>query len=394
MAVQERNTARRTAAEAHIILAESAEKDLDGESMQKYLQKVPEDLRTQPWEYMSKRLKSSSWEANMPGDELIRNIASHPKQPGVFLIETPDFKGLKSFTIATATFADFIKTEATPTRFVISGNGSRIAAWYRIKEQWRAIVHNCSDQSKVFDVHVPDLKESKQMSMSSDGRMLLLHYKSLKNESIARLVDTESQRVLWEQTAESFSMAEVLPHGKAVWLMSRGLLREIDLATGNVLREKSGKGNSLTASVAKPHRGYVISFWGQKAYSIHFEPAEELELRADGKLLNTPSGSSTNLGLFFTLSSKSDRSSVLQTWTPNGSKLHEVLCFGGTKGEWLLATDRTSDHIVIAKGSHLEGWRFRNPTPAKYKINVSAGAFAFLGTGSKIAFIFPSISLA
>ena len=386
IAVQERNAARRAAAEAHTVLAEAAEKDMDGETMQQFLQKVPEDLRAQPWAYMNNRLNSHLWEANMPVDDEIRQVVSHPKKPGVFIIETRNSPGLKSFDVATATFQDFLKTDGLPVGSAISNDGSRIAAWIKKTSHWKVLLYNSADQSTVCEIPVPECKEAKAISISSDGRRLLAGYVVSKNQQCVQIWDVDSQNMLWEQKAETLAMAALSPDGKRVWLILRNSLRELDATTGNVLREKV-RHTSIAAWSGAPGGDFLYAYgsWANTIYSLHFTPADEIEIRPDGKLLSLCHAA--NPGLLLTLSTKSDRCAVLQGWGFNGAKLLELFCLGGARGSWKLAVDQTSGDVMVAKGSRLVGWKINGPPISNKKVSSAYGALSFLGGGSKVASI-------
>ncbi len=233
---------------------------------------------------------------------------------------------------------------------------------------------------------MPECREIRPISMSSDGRKLLARYSTSRNQQFVQLWDVDSQKMAWEQKAEMFAMTAVSPDGKRVWLMFRNSLRELDTTTGNVLQEKARQ-SSLAASSGTPGADFSSAYvnWANTVYSVHFTPADETEIRPGGRILNMCYAA--NPGLLLTLSIKSNRCSVLQGWAPNGTKLQEMFCLGGARGSWELAIDQTSGDVLVAKGAHLEGWNINGRPISNKKVSASSGAFSFFGDSSKVALI-------
>ena len=238
-ALEEKEVARRLSAKAQISLAETAEKDEDGEGMRAALDAIDPDLRDQFWRYLDQRLDTSvlTYEAK---DSPFLKVLPHPKNNNTFV--TIQANGwVRSLEVASGKISDICNIGVGDTRaFAISSDGRMLARASRGEGLVSVIVWRLADGEKLLTI--PDAIKSVvnlALSFSPDGKRLLLNASDPDNKTdfALRLWDLATGEVVWSKEPCGLLVAEFSDDGKRVCLLSKndGVL-DLEAETGKVSR--------------------------------------------------------------------------------------------------------------------------------------------------------------
>ncbi|NBV87861.1 MAG: hypothetical protein EBS01_16670, partial [Verrucomicrobia bacterium] len=175
-AIAQRETARAAAAKAQIALAEAAERDLNGEDMEKALLQVPEDLRNQNWEYLHKKLHSESLivdaDPKTPWSQLLPN----PAQPGK-LVAVMTGQRIGEIDLETGNFTEWFNKKGKPVgEAALFLDAKRIVLYvnegYGAKK--RIEILSLPDGATLAQWELPNNFVVKQMMFSPDQKLLFV----------------------------------------------------------------------------------------------------------------------------------------------------------------------------------------------------------------------------
>ena len=397
-AIQEKEHARRTAAQAHIALSEAAERELDGEEIQRTLAEVPKDLRDQKWNYLNGKLESADITATAKNDSPWTTLVPHPQKPGVLVtLQADGWVRTLDLKKQGGAIEDLFKCD--PKNLVgdllaLSSDASKVAM---LRHEKAASIITAShieilqvpSGKKLTDIKVAPSGQF-QLSFSPDGLHLLCLYRhsegSLQRFQMRNVLTGELE---WERDDETTAVtAEFTSDSKKLRIFSNknGLL-DLDAKTGDTLNSKSKipwpavwGTNSLGALIplytATQDWGGLITYTSSPSKFLRkFDAAtgkilfenRTLDLRAMGLL--------PDAALLATLSQRSDRCVVLQYWhSATGLLVKSIPILGNLKGGWKLAVQPKSGDVAVINGTKLWAWNFRASKPEK---SIAAGARSF-----------------
>jgi WD40 repeat protein len=204
---------RRALAAAQLALAEAAYREHDGPAMQTALAAVPADLRDGTWRYLLEQADTSLARVST-GSDIIRGVAAHPTQPGVFAVtdSTHRVTLLEARTgVRLLQFEIGLKKDKPGTTYTLafSPDGERLAVGKSKPADTGGIaIHNVRDGSKVL---AWDTAVVARLQFSPDGRRLLQSGESLQ------LWNAASGERLWTFTQNKSSvLGHITPDGQHV----------------------------------------------------------------------------------------------------------------------------------------------------------------------------------
>ncbi len=407
-AIRERERERQTAANVYIALAEAAERDLDGEEMQRTLAEVPEDLRAQKWHYLNSKLESADNMVSAKGGLPWTALVPHPRQPGVLVtLQSNGWVRTLNLQKPGGAIEDLFQCDIkglVSELLVLSEDGTK-AAMVRherlekgLKSTHIEIVQIPSGE-KITDISLPYSWQSQLRFRPHANELLCLYSDAETGVQHVELRNTQSGKLEWQVNDESPSVtAEFSADGKKVRLYSdKNGLRDLDAGNGAVLNTKSDIPWAYTVGRNSP--GALVPLYvptqdweGIIAYTtvpsrflrkfdaltgkVLFEN-RTMEIRS---MVMLPSAS-----LVATLAQRSDRCVVLQYWNSStGLTVKSVPLLGNLKGGWKLAAHPASGDVAVINGTKLRSWNFQISKPVT-SLEATARSFEFLGEPGLVA---------
>lgn len=400
-ALEEKQRARETATVAHIALAEAAERDSDGEEMQRILAEVPEDLRDQKWEYLSKKLNSSDLNVVAKDGLPWMAITPDPKNPGKFITLQPN-GWIRSLDLKNGHIADLWKVNATGMVDVlaVSKDGSKLALVHNSREvkrvqSSRIEVFEISTQKRLCEITLPP-SGAFRLLFSPDGTSILCESRTADQGSQRfQMWAVPSGQLLWERNPSGTLLGEFSEDGKAIRLLSdrEGVL-ELDARSGQLIRSLakvpfpagsvSSTANWLFA--ASPNWTGTFIFQNSPAKFLRkFDPVTG-KLMFENRMLEAKGlGYLQGTGTLVSLAARSDRCVLLQYWHgQSGMLLKTIPILGGLKGGWKLAVHPNTDDVAVINGNSLRVWHFNFSKPEQTFTSIGS-QFAFLSTPGRLA---------
>ncbi|RFC46278.1 MAG: pTyr [Verrucomicrobia bacterium] len=408
-AAKERENARGKAAEANLALVEAAERDLDGEEMQRRLAEVPKDLRDQKWEYLNAKLESAEVSAEAKDNSHWTAMVQHPQKPGVLVtlqangwVRTLDLKkqggGIE----------DLCRVDTTNLNDVLalSRDGSKAAVLRHQKDKGVVKaslieVVQLAGGKKIAELKLPPVRVM-QLTFSADGASLLCVYKTQSEEVWHVEMRNFQNAVQWERANEFGVWAEISEKGEAVHMYSertgteRNGILILDAKTGALQRTLARPGvwgPFLMSASAQLSSTFVAKVDCTSVVGIH--PSGRFLRRyetATGKLIfeNRVQGVNTiaalpDSGIIVTLGQRSDRCVVLQYWHQDtGLLVKSMPLLGNMKGGWRLVVHPKTGDVAVVNGKKLRAWNFQPSKPVTTLMSQSRG-FDFLGEPWRLA---------
>jgi len=407
-AAEERENARHKAAEANLALVEAAERDLDGQEMQRRLAEVPKDLRDQKWEYLNAKLESAEVSAEAKDNVPWTAMVPHPQKPGVLVtlqangwVRTLDLKkqggGIE----------DLCRLDAKDLNDVLalSRDGSKAAVLRHQRD--KGIVKTSSIDivqlvggKKIAELKLPAVN-AMQLTFSAEGSSLLCVYRTVSNEWHLEMRDFQNA-VQWERTHESGVWVEISDDGKTVRMYSersgteRNGILVLDAKTGESQRTLGRPGVSgpwSRSGGAQLSSLFVMN--GDGTSVVYFSPSGRFLRRYEtstGRLLfdNRVQGVNAIAALpdsdiIATLAQRSDRCVVLQYWhRDTGLLVKSKPLLGNMKGGWRLVAHPKTGDVAVVNGYKLRAWNFQPSKPVTTFISAPRN-FDFLGEPWRLA---------
>ncbi|NBV33617.1 MAG: hypothetical protein EBR81_07490 [Proteobacteria bacterium] len=401
-AITEKEHARRTAAQAHIALAEAAERELDGEEMQRTLAEIPKDLRDQKWNYLNGKLESADVTATAKNNSPWTILVSHPQKPGLLVtLQTDGWVRTLDLKKQGGAITDLFKCDQrnlVGDLLTLSNDASKAAIIRHDKTGNNVTASHIEvlqvpSGKKLTDIKLPPSGQF-QLSFSPDGAHLLCLYRQTEgNLQRFHMRNAQTGELEWEQNDETTSVtAEFTSDGKKLRIFSNknGVL-EVDAKTGEILTTKSKipwpfvwGTNSVGAltplyATTQDWSGLITYTNSPAKFLRKFDAAtgkllfetRTLDLRAMGLL--------PDASLLATLSQRSDRCVVLQYWhSSTGLLVKSIPILGNLKGGWKLALQPKSGDVAVVNGTKLWAWNFRASKPEK-SVAANARSLEFAG---------------
>ena len=399
-AQHEKEAARHSAADAFMALAEAAERELDGEEMQRTLAEVPKELRDQKWAYLNSKLDTADLKVSAKEGSGWMSLVPHPQKPGVMLtLQTNGW--LRTLDLHSGQVVDLFKTN--PAGLVellaFSGDG-KIAIARSIKSgntlKNVSVEILASDGKKGATIQL-EASNAIRLTFSPDSKQLLTEYRLLAGGS-QRLQAWNAQTgaALWKHEPNSAAVAEYSDDGALVRVFcERDNVKELKAQNGEVSKEL-GKvpWPASFGSLASAVQYAAPSDWSS-LFVYHSSPAKFLRRyeSGTGKMLfeNRVSelkglGYLQDSGTLVTLAMRSDRCVVLQYWHgQTGMLIKAIPLLGQLKGGWRLVVNKKSGDVAVINGTNLRAWNFRLSKPAQVMPTSHKRAFIFAGEPWRIA---------
>jgi serine/threonine protein kinase/WD40 repeat protein len=400
-AVQEKESARRAAAAALLALAEAAERELDGEEMQRTLAEIPVELREQKWEYLNGKLNTADLRVAAKDGASWMSMVPHPQKPGV-MVTLQSNGWVRTLDLRSGECTNLAKTNPAGLLDLVAYSADGKIALGRANRAGNQL------KGVVVEVTLPDGKKGAlirleactalRLNFSPDNKQLLGEYRltSPGGTQQVQAWDPQTGAVLWGHTPNSSAVAEYSDDGRIVRVFAeRDNLRELNAQTGEPAREL-GKVpwpfsfNSIVSSVQ-----YAAPADWSALFVYHSSPAKflrryesttgkllfenrTLELRGMGYLQDS--------GTLVTLGMRSDRCVVLQYWHgQTGMLIKSVPLLGEFKGGWRLVVNKKSGDVAVINGTKLRAWNFRPSKPIQVMPATTKRGFAFAGEPWRIA---------
>ncbi len=393
-ALRERESARRAATTALIALAEAAERELDGEEMQRTLAEIPLELREQKWEYLNGKLDTADLKVTAKDGAGWMSMVAHPQKPGTMVtlqsngwVRTLDLRSGEVTNILKAPPVGLLELVA------FSADG-RIALARGVREGGNL-------KGVVLEVSQPDGKKGPsikleacnalRLSFSPDGKQLLGEYRlNAGGSQQLQAWNAQTGASLWSHSPGSPAVAEYSEDGKVLRVFpERENLRELDAQTGQPAREMGKVPWPATyGSIVSSVHYAAPSDWSA-LFVYQASPAKFLRRyeSATGKLLFENRvlelrgiGYLQDSGTLVTLGLRSDRCVVLQYWHgQTGMLIKSIPLLGELKGGWRLVVNKKSGDVAVINGTKLRAWNFRLSKPTQVMPANHKRAFAFAG---------------
>jgi WD40 repeat protein len=402
-AAEEREHARHLAAAANLALVEAAERDLDGEEMQRTLAEIPKDLRDQKWEYLNAKLESSEVSAQAKDNAAWTAMVPHPRKPGVLVtlqangwVRTLD---LKKQGGAIEDLCKLNNNDLTDV-FALSRDGA-LAAVLRHERQNGAVksssieVYQVAGGKKVASLKLAALREI-HLNFSADGAGLLCVYRTNADGMVHFEMRNFQNEVQWERANEGNVWAEMSEDGKMVRVYSErhGIL-SLDAKTGEVQKTgakiwwptswtRGGAAQLNSLFVANKDWTNVVSYYSGGRFLRRYE-TETGKLLFENRLLSVSGiAALPDSNFIVTLAQRSDRCVVLQYWhRDTGLLIKSVPLLGSMRGGWRLAVHPKSGDVAVVNGSKLRAWNFQSSKPVT-TFGASPRSFDFLGESWRV----------
>jgi WD40 repeat protein len=374
LAASER-ASRRSAAAAELLAAEAAESSGNAPQMRDSLARVPEDLRSQTWDYLNRRMNSMDAVIEAPEGSPWITMAAAPQRSGIFYTLQSDgnvrLLDLNTGSLALCFNVGFSKV---PTGLLLSGDGSRIAVAYGNKVK----VLNVADSSLVSELSIKSpiaatsSIEGGNLKMrgclNHDGSMLLdIDWSSgggVVRDSSFQMWDVGAQKLLWKSKWNERCIAEFTADDRLMLLTEQGL-SELDPMTGNELRTFSkitypSHGPSSTATYATDARWDFIFTMGQDGIL-------RKTMSKDGSVAFGISAWGSGLGEFntfqylaksrvlVTLVATSSEGGRIQAWDQKGALKFSIPVLYGPSPK--LGVHPVSDDLCLMRQKSILVWR-------------------------------------
>jgi serine/threonine protein kinase/WD40 repeat protein len=239
---------RKEAAQAQIVLAESNYDRGDADQMRTALGKVPEDLRTQVWNYLNDRLIGGDVSVIPEGDAKWIGIDPNPKRPGNFLAMRSD-GAFCEIQGATGAVDVLWKTENLPTsakRISVSRDGAVVAFLAKSTKtdsNNEISIRRVSNGEQVRSCILPEGSTLCQRFWVSPEHLLAQILPAKTKESFFAAWSLADGRVLW-QTPQRFwtTFASFCDDPKEICcLTENGVLQRVEVSSGKVLAQSKSR---------------------------------------------------------------------------------------------------------------------------------------------------------
>jgi serine/threonine protein kinase/WD40 repeat protein len=224
IAVQEKEAARASFAQAQTALADGAFRSGDYPGMVQALEACPKDLRDQSWEYLSAKRDASLGSFRILGFENPASVKAVPNQPGQFALATAGGDiGLVDAT--TRNLLRAVKTGRTGLREVtFSGDGQTFVVRAGGTE---VDLHDTASGTRRKTITMPAGPVQKCV-LGHDASLLAVISGGIidgRPSAQLTLIETATGNTRWLQRASSYGSVTILPDGNRVIASSGGASR-------------------------------------------------------------------------------------------------------------------------------------------------------------------------
>ena len=400
-AVQEKESARRAAAAALLALAEAAERELDGEEMQRTLAEIPVELREQKWAYLNGKLDTADLKVAAKDGAGWMSMVPHPQKPSVMVtLQTNGW--VRTLDLRSGECTNLVKTNPAGLLDLVAYSGDGKIALARANRMGIQL------KGVVVEVTLPDGRRGAsirleactalRLSFSPDNKQLLGEYRLTIPGGTQQVQawNPQTGAVLWSHTPNSPAVAEYADDGKLVRVFAeRDNLRDLHAQTGEPTREMGKVPWPFSFSSIVSSVQYAAPADWSALFVYHSSPAKFLRRyeSATGKLLFENRilelrgiGYLQDSGTLVTLGIRSDRCVVLQYWHgQTGMLIRSVPLLGEFKGGWRLVVHKKSGDVAVINGTKLRAWNFRPSKPIQVMPATIKRGFAFAGEPWRIA---------
>ena len=262
LALEEKEKSRRAAANAQFALADAAEFASDSVALRQVLSEVPEDLRTQDWDYFQGRIDTCTFSIPAPSDKGWKGLEDLPSDPERMVALRTDGKWF-AVNVSTGTLEslwNFDKPSANEIGAIgVSADGKLIAIGYFRKDSTaRTQVEVCKlqDGSRVAQLSGPERLRRIVMGDS----LCILQGEGVQGDYKTEIWNHASAQLLWDLPI--CVQAEFSRDQKAVFVLTgrQGESAEKrDALSGKVLLE--GVKNSQSIHTNWPSNGVGSTDW-------------------------------------------------------------------------------------------------------------------------------------
>jgi serine/threonine protein kinase/WD40 repeat protein len=399
-AEREKQAARQSAADALLALAEAAERELDGEEMQRTLAEVPAELRGQKWAYLNSKLDTADLKVSAKDGAGWMSLVPHPLKAGVMLtLQTNGW--LRTLDLRSGQVGDLFKTNPAgllePLAF--SGDGKvAIARGNRNGATLKGVaVEIFSSDGKKGPTIQLEAANAIRLSFSPDGKQLLTEYRiNVGGVQRVQVWNALTGAAVWNHTPSAAAVAEYSDDGSVIRVFSeRDGVRELDAVRGETTKELGKVPWPFSYGSVVSAVQYAVPADWSSVFAYHANPAKFLRRyeSATGKLLfeNRVSelrgmGYLQDSGTLVTLALRSDRCVVLQYWHgQTGMLIKAIPLLGQLKGGWRLVVNKKSGDVAVVNGTNLRAWNFRLSKPSHVLPTSHKRSFAFAGESWRVA---------
>ncbi len=404
---KEMAAARHSAAEMQIAQAEAAEQDYNSEEMFRHLKGVPADLRDQTWHYLSHSFDNADLTLEAKDNSSWAVIVPNPQRAGSLF--TLQYNGwIRTVDLETGATEDVLKLEKSGIKFktlAVSPDAQNIAILRepppdadRDRLTAEIEIHSVAGLNKKLEMVARIGTGELDLKFSPDGSLLLLLCKTgIGGGPTLQMFRTDTGALAWKRNGEIDCFSDFSKDGAAVHLFSRKSgMTKLNSATGAEIT--SNAETRFPDPTAIGYRITQFSNWKSLAYlngsTCRAVDADSGDVKFEVRL-NTVSLKDAQIdtiqtqNILVTLSPTSDKSALVQFWTPNnGSLLRSipVLMEKRTGRDWTLVTHPASNHVAVIRGRSLKVWKMntaRGDSVLTLRKTQNRESFSFLDKGWK-----------
>ena len=408
-ALEEKEAARVLEAAAQLSLAGVAEDLAHGLEMQSALARVPEDLREQPWRYISERLNTSTKTFEAKGASVWRDCVPHPLNPN--LLVTLQYNGwIRSLDLSTGAVADLFRIEPSGLKncLAVSQDGKRVAVHRQLPQPAPPMtgsqnleVFNLADGQPQCAFMLPEDTElgfRGRLVFSPDGNLLLM---SSSQELGFYMFDAWRGTLLWGGTQKCHALAGFSNNGNnAIVCTDRDGISQRDAWSGKILRFSplAKLGGWKNIHVAPP--SWASVFFVRSGYCFNME-GEGGKVVAKFPL---PNGASFTGEIAYlpeqnvlgVIAEQSPQFGILQFWNVDtGDLLRSVPVSAGADGgrspdsiRWAIVANPKTGQFIVTRGTQMKVWSFpsrRGEKVLPIESETKGDSFVFLGKRDFVA---------
>ena len=374
--IEEQKLAQRSTAAAQMSIAETADEDSNGQQMQSALNQIPEDLRDQPWHYLSQKLDTSDLQIEAEEGGTWKDCVPDPLDPKMLL--TLQANGwIRSLNLNSGAMVDIFRIDVSglKSRLAVSSDGKRIAVYRRLTPpsgqllqiDAYAVPSGELQCSITFPINRQPL-DAAPLTFSRDGNMLLLS--AAFAGSGVYMFDAWKGDLLWKSEDDARAYAGFSKDSeRAMVASSKSGFTEREPWSGQVLRSvpKAKLEGNRSIQTTTPSWNHIFSLVG--------DVIRKVELDGGGAVANFPLKS----GAFFqgdiaflpkakilaVVTDQLRQSASLQLWEAEKATLLRSLPIlmapsGIKRAEefrWEIVAAPQTNQLIVIRGTHMKVWR-------------------------------------
>ncbi len=386
--------ARRAATNALLTLAESAEREQDGEEMERLLGSVQPSMRDERWHYLSQKLDSSVLTITAPEESNWATILAHPTQPSEMV--TLQANGwVRTLSLTTGNSTNLFKCPdgAGATLACVSKDFKKIALGRNVGSSCKITVYSLPKGEKQMEFQQPFIGWSspgfrQSIAISPDGKLLLSHADPVASATEARVKvwSLDTGKLVWEGGPKSGAVAEFIDSSKIRITSIEDGIQELELPSGNLIKQNAKIGFPYGAQTLYSSNSNLFAFIQpiiRKLDPVSGKPLFEIR-QPNLKAMDF----AQSLNMLVTVSKRSDRSAVLQFWSNNGGALaRSTMLLGKFKSPWKVTVHPSSGEVAVVQDNLMKVHKFELSKPSlSLSISSASGvmpSFHFLSNAAR-----------